>query len=274
MRTKMPETSGGQNHPLPALFPLRQTGKPWGPIWLHEGMILDGRGLARACRKACVEPEYRVWQGEGGGPIGFLMAQNFHRRSLTTTQRAFIAAAAMPHLTKEAASRRKATQNKKGRKHAGGPDRQKFASQVDQGRARDIAAKAAGVSGETVRQAGKVLSSNCPPLIDAVKAGEIPISRGARVASVLHGLTPEQQIARIREDEAKARKTAAKTRREAQEDLDLAADKSMRKAMRRAAAAGRTIEEVLERVRKEDAEKAATKGNRAVMDAAARVSAN
>jgi ParB-like chromosome segregation protein Spo0J len=91
-------------HPASNLFPLmegpdytalvediRSNGLLMG-IWLHpDGSILDGRNRYRACLDAGVDPEYRTWDGSGTA-TGFVLSLNLHRRQLTTSQRAMIAA--------------------------------------------------------------------------------------------------------------------------------------------------------------------------------------
>jgi hypothetical protein len=91
-------------HPASELFPLME-----GPdytalvedirsnglqvaIWLHpDGSILDGRNRYRACGEADVNPGYRTWDGPGTA-TEFVLSLNLHRRHLTVSQRAMIAA--------------------------------------------------------------------------------------------------------------------------------------------------------------------------------------
>ena len=91
-------------HPASELFPLME-GSDYTAlvedirsnglreaIWLHsDGSILDGRNRYRACGDAEIEPEYRTWDGPGTA-TGFVLSLNLHRRHLTTSQRAMIAA--------------------------------------------------------------------------------------------------------------------------------------------------------------------------------------
>jgi ParB-like chromosome segregation protein Spo0J len=91
------------DHPLAELFPLMgaqdlahlaQSIAAEGlkaPITLHDGQILDGRNRYRACRIAEVEPRFREFPADSD-PLAFVLAANLHRRHLTTSQRAVIAA--------------------------------------------------------------------------------------------------------------------------------------------------------------------------------------
>jgi|SRR4029077_177483 len=56
------------------------------PIILFEGAILDGRNRYRACLKAGVEPNTENFNG--GDPVLFVLDRNFHRRHLTSGQKA------------------------------------------------------------------------------------------------------------------------------------------------------------------------------------------
>jgi hypothetical protein len=61
-----------------------------GPITLYQGDILDGRNRYRACQQLGIEP--KVEEYKGIKPFEFVISGNLHRRHLTTSQRAMIAA--------------------------------------------------------------------------------------------------------------------------------------------------------------------------------------
>jgi ParB-like chromosome segregation protein Spo0J len=60
------------------------------PIWLYEGKILEGRHRYRACialGRECPTREYA-----GDDPLGFVVSKNRHRRHLSQSHRALVAA--------------------------------------------------------------------------------------------------------------------------------------------------------------------------------------
>lgn len=60
-------------------------------IWTHQKQIIDGRNRYNACRAIGIQPRYREWDGNGS-LISFVVSLNLHRRHLTESQRAMIAA--------------------------------------------------------------------------------------------------------------------------------------------------------------------------------------
>jgi hypothetical protein len=61
------------------------------PIILTNGAILDGRNRYRACQRLGCEPITIEWDGLGT-PDAFVISRNLHRRHLSESQRALIAA--------------------------------------------------------------------------------------------------------------------------------------------------------------------------------------
>jgi hypothetical protein len=55
-----------------------------------EGKIRDGRNRFCACGELGIQPELEYFNG--GAPAAFVLSMNLHRRHLTTSQRAMIAA--------------------------------------------------------------------------------------------------------------------------------------------------------------------------------------
>ena len=96
-------TDGGMEfHPAASIFPqlacvelddFVKDVKEHGlrePIWTLDGKILDGRNRYRACVKAGVTPMFREWTGTD--PVAFVLSMNVHRRHLSVSQRAMVAA--------------------------------------------------------------------------------------------------------------------------------------------------------------------------------------
>lgn len=89
-------------HPLAEVFPLIegedfnslvQSIKDNGlqhPVVLYDGKVLDGRNRYRACLAAEIEPKTEVFAGRD--PLQFVLTNNLHRRHLTESQRAMVAA--------------------------------------------------------------------------------------------------------------------------------------------------------------------------------------
>lgn len=90
-------------HPLAEIFPLI-TGEPFErlkadiaenglrePIVYWRKMLIDGRNRRRACEELGVEPSTKTL-GDDEDPATYILAANIHRRHLSATQRAFVAA--------------------------------------------------------------------------------------------------------------------------------------------------------------------------------------
>jgi ParB-like chromosome segregation protein Spo0J len=150
------------------------------PIWTHEGAIIDGRHRYRACETLGIEPKVQEWDGEGS-LTSFVVGLNLHRRHLDTSQRAAVAAEALPFFEGEAEARRKAGQDK-GRQARWSPANlpetidDADAASGDGHEAREAAAEAFNVSPRLVQDAKKV-KQEAPEVFEKVKSGEMTVSR-------------------------------------------------------------------------------------------------
>ena len=149
------------------LFDLAQDIKDHGllePISLFERKILDGRNRMEACKISSVEPRYSDLTEFILSPVVYVLSKNLHRRQLTVSQRAAIAAEALPMLEQEA----KKTQGGASR-FGSGPIGQK-----PRGSSRSIAAKESNVGEGSVGRAARVMRE-APEEFAKVKTGEIPV---------------------------------------------------------------------------------------------------
>jgi ParB-like chromosome segregation protein Spo0J len=186
-----------------------------------DDKILDGRNRAAACAIAGVEPVYEPFVGSDEDKLAFVVSCNIHRRHLTTSQRASVAAKLMPFYEEQAAKRLKATQAKPGTKvgKAGENLPQPSTADLwaadqerkDAGRARDKAGAAMNVSGKVVDMAAKVHAKAVPEIVEAVDRGEVAVSAAALVAD----LPEDKQKAIAAEGPKAVKQAAAKIREEA-----------------------------------------------------------
>lgn len=182
--TRLPESEASMSkkpmpdvHPYAAFFPLDEGPNLWElandikengllePIWLLEGMILDGRRRYLGCERVGVEPSYQEYQGDD--PLGFVVSKNLHRRHLGTGDRALIAA-------KIAGMKQGGTEKP--------PSAPKGAIR-DNSVSQEKAAELLNVSRNSVQRASQVLESGTPELIAAVTAGEVTVSDAAAIVS-------------------------------------------------------------------------------------------
>lgn len=150
------------------------------PIVIYQGKILDGRNRYNACKQLGIEP--RTENYRNGDPVGFVVGANIHRRHLTASQRALIAAklASLPlganqHTTKEGLSVERACQ-------------------------------LSGASEATANRCKKVLSDGVPKLAEMIEKGQVAASVAEEVAK----LPKEKQDEIIRNNLPKDWREAAK----------------------------------------------------------------
>jgi ParB-like chromosome segregation protein Spo0J len=169
-------------HPAAGLFPLMgeeelaelandiKANSLREPICVHDGRIVDGRNRYLACKRAGIEPRFKVYPGGDDGILAFVISHNLHRRHLTTDQRAAIAA----ELAKLPAHRPSATITPPN----GGLSTAKAAERFD-------------VSERSVERA-KAVMREAPDLHAKVKAGELTAGDARREAESRRA--PEQLV--------------------------------------------------------------------------------
>jgi hypothetical protein len=159
-------------------------------IVIHDGQVLEGRHRYLACLAKQVQPRFRPYAGECGSPLNFVVTKNLHRRHLTESQRALVAARLKPLFEEEARQRQSAAlkQGKELPVRENSPTRGKH---EEKGSSAEKAAEMMKVSDFSVKAADKVKKRGVPQLVSAVADGTVSVSSAARIA----GLAPEQQQA-------------------------------------------------------------------------------
>lgn len=152
------------------------------PITLYRGQVLDGRNRLAACREAGVVPTFREALAEtDADALREALSLNLHRRHLTTSQRARIAADVEPMFA-EAARERMSEGGRRAQGVANWPP-------VEPRKARDDAADALNVSPRAVQRAKVVKQHAVPELDTLVRGGQVAVSRAASIATA----KPEEQ---------------------------------------------------------------------------------
>jgi ParB-like chromosome segregation protein Spo0J len=147
------------------------------PIVRDEaGLILDGRNRERACVIAGIEPRYTTFRGTDDEKLAMVISANLHRRHLTTSQRASVAARLLPIYEAQAAKRKE----RKPKSVVVNLPQQK----LDAGKARDKAGAALNVSGKSVDMASKVHRKAIPQIVSSVDMGELSVSAAAVVSDL------------------------------------------------------------------------------------------
>jgi hypothetical protein len=177
--------AGYETHPAADLFPMMEGAelqaladdiKAHGlhnPIVLFaesgKRLVLDGRNRLKACEMVGVSPMTEFWVGGEGSPTEWVVSQNLHRRHLTTSQRAIVAAGLVPMFEKEAHARLATS--------TGGAAPRPSANlrEAEKGKATEKAAKAVNVSPRIVESAVKVTREAPSEVVAAIRSGEMTV---------------------------------------------------------------------------------------------------
>jgi hypothetical protein len=166
-------------HPAANLFPMlqgqafdelvddiRQNGLK-EPVVFYKGELLDGRNRYRACLVLGIKPDAaEIDEDENFDPLKWVLSMNLHRRHLTTSERAMVAAKIRQGFDDEAKERQT-------RKPA---DSVVENLPQQKGKARDKAGDLLKVSGKSVDAATKVLKSGNDQVIAAVERGDMTVN--------------------------------------------------------------------------------------------------
>lgn len=179
-------------HPAAELFPMlppdelraladdiAQHGQLY-PIILLDGAILDGRNRHAACQLAGVTPRFEDYDGDS--PTAYVISANLKRRNLTTAQQADLGLELIPLFEEEA----RESQKRK-------PLDSVLANLPKQNEpihARDLAAKAVGISSRTIGEAA-LLKKADPVIYAAAKAAafKTPDARDITLGRLKHEIT-------------------------------------------------------------------------------------
>ena len=172
--------AGYETHPAADLFPMMEGAdlkaladdiKAHGlhnPVVLFaEGgkrLVLDGRNRLKACEMAGVSVTTEFWAGDGS-PTDWVVSQNLHRRHLTTSQKAMVAAD-LSHLYEQEA---------KERQRIGGEKKGTANLREASGTSAAKAASAMGVSERIVESALKVQREAPMEVVAAVRSGDVTV---------------------------------------------------------------------------------------------------
>lgn len=161
-------------HPLANIFPLIE-GQAYQdlltdvvrhgirePVWLYEGQILDGRNRYRAATAMGVSFDTREYEGDD--PAAFVVSLNLHRRHLSESQRAMVAA--------------KLANMSQGQRTDIEPSAN--LQKVSQSTAADML----NVSPRSVAAAKKVTEEAPPEVVKAVEQGAMAVSLAVQVAEL------------------------------------------------------------------------------------------
>jgi len=169
------------------------------------------RRLPLACLARSVPPRFREYAGECGSPLAFVVARNLHRRHLTESQRALVAARLKPLFEEEARQRQQAGL-KQGDQLPMSANLRKREKHEENAWSAQKAAQRLQVSARSVESADQVKKQGIPELIDAVAAGQVAVSAASRIArlpaeqqkkvlaGIQSGLKPNEALAQAREE--------------------------------------------------------------------------
>jgi len=131
------------------------------PVWLYDGLVLDGRHRSRACQELGIEPETREYTGDD--PLGFVVSLNLKRRHLSESQRAMVAAR-VANLKHGQTAR-----------SANWPVSEQPVTQPQ-------AAQMLNVSERSVRRAEKIEREAIPEVTKAVEQGHVSLHAASQIA--------------------------------------------------------------------------------------------
>lgn len=142
------------------------------PIVTLDGHVLDGRNRQAACERLGLVPDYAPYEGDD--PLGFVLSCNLHRRHLTESQRAMVAASLVTiergmnqHTMKRGAEGSANLQTRE-------------------------AARRLSISERAVAAARAIRKAGSPALIDAIRDGHVSVHAGEALKEL-----PDPEVQRL-----------------------------------------------------------------------------
>lgn len=146
------------------------------PVVLYEGQILDGRHRFKACTAAGVPARFTEFKGDDAAAAALVYSANLARRQLSKSQLA-VAGAKLKAWHAVRAKERMLAGMKRGNPRENFPE-------GDNGRAREHAAKAVGVSDKLIDQAENVMRKAVPEVARLVESGSMTLNEASKVADL------------------------------------------------------------------------------------------
>jgi ParB-like chromosome segregation protein Spo0J len=141
---------------------IERNGQRFPVIVDEDGLVLDGRNRATACRMLGIEPRVEVFAGTDAEKLDYVVSLNLSRRHLDSGQRALVAS--------NLATLRHGVNVEK-------QDAQIQASSITQGEAADRL----NVSRSSVQTARKIQENAAPEVVEAVERGELSLNKAAKL---------------------------------------------------------------------------------------------
>lgn len=133
------------------------------PILIWEGKVIDGRNRYKACSELGINPIVKEWNGKSNEEaLAFVVRSNLHRRHLSESQRAMVAA--------RLANMRQGERT----------DLLPIGKRLSQSKVAELL----NIGGHSVVRAKEVIDSGDSSLVSAVDAGRIAVSTAAMIAEL------------------------------------------------------------------------------------------
>jgi ParB-like chromosome segregation protein Spo0J len=172
-------------------------------LW-HDGTLLDGRNRLEACNRLGIEPDICQFDSDAAiNPVAYVLSHNLHRRHLSQSQKAMVAANLKEHYAAEAKERQK-------------QGKEKLPDPSQAGQSRDKAAAAVGVSGKLVDAAAAVVFNGTPELVAAVTTGKVSVSHAATIAKLPKAEQATAKVKATNRKQHQAKKKATREKRKAE----------------------------------------------------------